>query len=570
MTGAELVVKKLIDEGITDVFGVPGGVVLPLLYALEDCEGISPRLGYNEQASGFAAIGYAQASGRPGAAYATRGPGIMNMLTAMAEAYYESAPVVFLTAHANASKKSERRTDYDQETDIISVAASFTKYAAAVEKSSDLGPALDKAIKLAKDGRKGPALLDIAHKVLVNAAELECDLQDEIALSDKNDEGLPEKSAGDKEDEAAARFKELLLKSKRPVFLIGDGVRQAGAVQVMRRISAKCGIPAVSSRGAQDILTGSELYFGYIGSHGVRYANCILDSADCVIALGNRLSFPLESESYGHFFENRELLHIDIDPAELTRFGKGRSFCMDVKSFLEKLSEEEYEYPVRKEWLSECKRYKEAYRMVDMPVVVKDIIGLLEDCGDCRALVCDVGNTEFWVARAYEYLRPAAPMYVSKSFGTLGSGVGKAIGAYYALRKPVVLISGDQGLQFGVNELMHIGKHKLPIRVVIVNNGASGMIRDSERRKHKADVHTTDDTGYGTPDFESLAAAYGLSYICVEEGKALEGRTGLAGCGGNPILLELKVDRDEELTPYLPRGNKLSGQYPHYNNQIIE
>ena len=543
MNGAEYVVKTLVNMGVADVFGIPGGVVLDFLYAADKNPALNAHLNYHEQAAAFAALGYAQASGKLGVAYATRGPGIANMTTAIAEAFFESIPAMFLTAHSSCAKLSQRAA-VDQEVDFTDAVSSFSKYSSRIDTLEDLVEQFPKICDIAVSGRKGPVFVDIYSKLW--GAQLP-----------ENDFAAPKDENAVISTANVAVLSEKLRKAKRPLILIGDGVRQAGIASDILRCAELNHIPVISSRGSQDLLAASNRYYGYVGSHGIRYSNFILSKCDLIMAMGNRLSFPVDSKSYKKIYEQAEIIRIDVDEKELER-QIPNSTCIkaDLKEIRGVLKEITWEDTTG--WLNTCDRLRTELIDEDLTNNVRKIVTFMKDCvGEC-SFVTDIGNNEFLVSRAYERVRPHAPLYCSKSFGTLGLALAKSIGVHYATQKPVVCFVGDQGFQYNIQELQYISQWKLPIAIVVMNNSVSGMIKDREIQKYGSVLHTTLDSGYGVPSLKKIAEAYGLKYYAYENGIV---------CETSPCIVEITLDPDEKMVPYLPIGELCQNLFPPLSRQ---
>lgn len=552
MNASDYLVDFLIQHHVTDAFGIPGGVILDLLYALDRRKGeITPHLNYHEQGAAFAACGYAQATGTLGVAYATRGPGIANMVTAVADAYCDSIPVLFITAHSLGNKRTSARVETDQELDFIPMLSGITKYAARIDRAEDLCPMLKQAYLEATSGRLGPVVLDISTRVLsTEITSLQASSSQPLLV--------------EYDAEIAARCVTAALKhALRPVFLIGDGVNQSHTGPQVRTLAELVGIPVLSSRFSQDVMPDSTMSFGYIGSHAARYANFILSKADLIVTLGNRMSFPVDSLSYRPLLERTQTIRIDIDETELLReIPNSRSFNVSLAALLPRLQRMELTYEGRQDWLNVCRTLKSALWEQDTGFPICVIAGILREVDPSTVVVCDVGNHEMWLSRAYAYARTPQRILYSKSFGALGCALAKAIGAYYATRRPVICFTGDQGLQMNIQELQFIAQHKLPVTIVLLNNASSGMIRSREAQHYDAHfVHTTLDSGYGTPNFAALARAYGLDYLHLTEGTV--DKAACAFCSDRfPRLVELSIDEGVDISPYLPRGNPLQALIP--------
>lgn len=553
MNVAEYLVDYLISYGVTDAFGVPGGVILDLIYAMESRNNeIRIHLNYNEQASGFAACGNAQSGNRLGVAYATRGPGITNMLTPIAEAYYESIPVLFITAHSSDNVNQDLRCAEDQEMNIVENVQNITKFSKRVDSLDEVVDSLRDAIFLANDGRKGAVLLDINSNLFKKE------------LLDMPERQIKQEGIALDYEKIIKQFNDEILQSKRPLILVGDGIKQAAMEDNVRNLIDQLRIPVISSRGSQDILAGNELFYGYIGSHGVRYANCIFEKADLVISLGNRMSFPTKSKSYEKALVNKEILWLDIDNSELHRnIPNCQSFFADLTALIPRWMERSASFDFS-DWVEKCKEIKKLLVSYDVNEAVKSIGNILDRIKQGNIVIADVGNNEFWLSRAYEMTSCTNKIYFSKSFGTLGCALGKAIGAYYATGEHIICFVGDQGFQFNIQELQTISKNKVPICIVVINNNISSMIRDREVSKYGKEVHTTPESGYYSTDIKKIAEAYGITYMRCEN---FDGNILLQN--DKPHIIEILVDSNIRLEPELPVGATMSEMAPKIDDILL-
>lgn len=537
MQVADYVVDELIKYGVTDAFGIPGGVILKLLYAMKQRESeLSPHLNYHEQMAGFAACGFAQASGKLCVAYATRGPGIANMLTCILEAFQESLPVLFITAHSSL-QQIDMRFENDQEFDVVQCVSKFTKYAASIDSTNELCQALHEACEVAINGRKGPVLLDFSSL-----------LWDQEIESIRFDGDYKYTEDEELSDLALKVITDEITISRRPIILIGDGIRHALETGHLYHIAEKLKIPILSSRGAQDLLSGSPYYFGYIGSHGIRYSNFILSKADLIISIGNRLAFPVSSASFAPIVTNAKVIRLDIDEKEFNRkIPDVKSYKVDAHILLNKLMEKNYCIKDLGDWVKICNQLKIELTSEDCTKPVQILESFINKQEPSTIYVCDIGNNEFWFARAFEKVGKSGMVLYSKTFGTLGAGLGRAIGAYYASGKNIVCIIGDQGFQYNVQELQYISKWKIPIKIIILNNCISGMISDHEKRMFGNKLfHVNSENGYYVSNFEKIAKAYEIDYT-TDESVAIKKIN-------KQLIYEIRLNIDEVLTPSLSKG----------------
>lgn len=543
MTGAQCIVESLIKRGVTDAFGIPGGVILPLLYEMESRKPLfSPHLSYHEQCAGFAACGYAQANGKIGVAYATRGPGFTNLITAIADAYYDSLPVLFITAHSAPCPPEGMRVMSDQEMDTCSMVQNITKMAVRLDDEATFAEIIDRALSVAMEGRKGPVFLDVASALF----------KKEITGIAKEEKVTPVTEDYSKQiDEIATAIRN----ANRPIILAGDGVNQSDAREVFRRFVEKVKIPVVSSRFSHDLMAGKANYYGYVGGHGMRAANFILSKTDLILSIGNRLNFPPKSESYGSVMDHARLLRVEIDNKEFNRKIQNTvNYNCDLDELLSQVVEREDDYGNHKEWLNICDILKTELKEEDINPAIEAIISVMKWNDKDTVVVTDVGNNEFWVSRAAVEAGCENRVLYSKSFGALGCGLGKSIGAYYATKKPVVIFVGDQGLQLNIQELQYISQHNLPITIVLLNNDSSGMIRDREAASYNHFIHTTNESGFQSPDYREIAHAYGLNYTTTPD--------------ATPCFVEIIIDESIGLTPNLPKGRKCQEMQPDISEDI--
>lgn len=550
MNVADYLVKELVNLGVSEAFGMPGGVVLEFIYALDRNDKINAHLSYHEQCAGFAAYGYAKLSNKIGVVYVTKGPGLTNIVTSIADAYYDSIPLLIITAHSFKINNTKMRCEFDQEIDSISLVKNMTKYVARVEDITSVRSEIIKAIYNATTGRKGPVLLDFKSSLFNENADKLNDIiwSDEFLISEF-------KSI---EPEIIKNLSQALKNAKRPVLLIGSGIKQHNLSEYTRRLVDSLKIPVLSSRYAQDLLINSQFYFGYIGSHGIRYSNFILAKADLIISIGNRMAFPLNSLTYQKLIKDKKFIRFDIDKAEFERkIPNSSDYYIDLNLLLPNLLKNFNIVSHYDEWLSVCRTIKEELYNYDINLPVNKIIEILKYFKNIKNIVCDVGNNEFWVSRGLEYIKLKKTIVFSQSFGVLGSAIPKAIGMYYAQRKPVMCFIGDQGFQMNLQELECIVKNKLPIVIIVLNNFSSGMIKDREKNLgYKYYVQTTLNSGYSVPDIKKLTLAYGIKYYNWNDKEYIDKNI------FEPAIIEVNFNDSYSLEQHLPLGNDFQNLEP--------
>jgi len=566
MKVSDYVVNFLIEKGVTDVFGIPGGVVLGFLDSIGKRNSeIAARLNYNEQASALAACGYAQASGKLAAAYATRGPGIANMITGIAESFRDSLPVFFITAHSHKENLSGIgiRFEENQEFNTVNMLSSTAKYAVNVDRIENVRYELEKAHHIAVTGRPGPVLIDFQTDVLNG------DITPESEWFFIPEEPVIDESSSNK---AIIDCIKLTLRvSKRPILLIGDGIRLSDTVKHLENIVNAWNIPVLSSRFSQDIIPNNENYYGYIGSHGTRYGNFILSKCDLIISLGNRLMFKPDSKSFGVITNKAKIIRVDVDKNEfLRKIPNTARFICDLKTVMPALSDSNIEWRDSADWRSVCKKLKDSLYAYDTGFPINAVLEILTRAPRQTVITSDVGNNELWLSIAYTFSGASNRLLFSKAFGTLGCSLPKAIGAYYATRNRVLCFTGDQGLQMNMQELRLIAKEGLPISIIVLNNFASGMIRDEQRSRFDSRfLCTTSGSGYGVPNVKKLADAFGINYIFCEDSIDKTELTPIIS-GDEPVLAEIILNENACRPPYLPMGHAMQNLVPEINKELYE
>jgi len=566
MKVSDYIVNFLIEKGVTDVFGMPGGVVLGFLDSMGKRSGeIKVHLNYNEQASAFAACGYAQASGKLSAAYATRGPGIANMITGIVESFYDSLPVFFITAHSHKETLSgaDIRFEQNQEFNTVKMLSSVTKYVVNIERPDDVRYELEKAYHLAVNGRPGPVLIDFLTSVLNG------DIAPESEWFFIPDEPVADESSSN--EAIIDCIKRELGKAKRPVLLIGDGIRLSDTGEYLRKFVHRWNIPVLSSRFSQDIIPISPNYYGYIGSRGTRYGNFILSKCDLIISLGNRLMFKPDSKSFGVITGRAKVIRIDGDKNEfLRKIPNTECFVCDLKNLMPALADSDINWPDNTGWGAVCKELKDNLYAHDTGFPVNAVSEILKRTPRRMVITSDVGNNELWLSKAYAFSGALNRLLFSKSFGTLGCSLPKAIGAYYSTRNRVLCFTGDQGLQMNMQELQLVAKENLPISIILLNNSASGMIRDEqERRFDSRFLCTTADSGYGAPNFKKLAEAFGINYIYCD-GNINDAVSTRINNDTGPVLVEISLKESACPLPHLPAGNAMQNLVPEISKELYE
>ena len=556
MKASDYIVEYLIGKGITDVFGYPGGMVTHLMDSFSKYQGqIAAHVTYHEQGAAFAACGYAQTSGKVGVAYATSGPGATNLITGICNAFFDSIPTLFITGQVNtfeAKNEMPVRQRGFQETDIVSMVKGVTKYAAKVDNADGLKWQLDFAFAQAQSGRKGPVLLDIPMDIL--HAEIDADQVSVYEASEIHESTLDESRI--------AQIREALKQAKRPVILLGNGIKMANAVADARKVIAKLGIPTVSTMISMDIVNESALNYGFIGAYGDRAANFIVAKSDLLLSLGARLDVRQVGAKRENFAPNATLIRVEVDEGELAYrvHDNEVAICADVSAVLRVLNDIwdnillDYS-----EWLEICSTIRFMLAGMDKRLPNEIVEQISEHIPSNAVITADVGQNQIWVAQSLR-VKERQKVVFSGGHGAMGYSLPAAIGCYYASHGTVVSFNGDGGIQMNIQELQTIARERLPIKIVLMNNSALGMIRHFQEMYFGENyVQTVATGGYTVPDFGAIAKAYGIEYYKIES--ADDVRASLFE-GVAPCLIEVSIKENTYVFPKLEFGKPNQDQEP--------
>ena len=549
-TGAQIVWEALVREGVTTVFGYPGGAILPAYDALLEYP-IRHVLVRHEQGATHMADGYARASGRVGVAVATSGPGATNMVTGIATAMLDSSPILCITGQVGSRVIG---TDAFQETDVTGVTLPITKHNYLVSHVEDVAPTIHEALYVARSGRPGPVLVDITKDAQQASTELQWD-PDAVKLPGYR----PDLRASDAEYRRAA---ELINGSKRPLILAGHGVQLADASALVRELAERADVPvAMTLLGIGGFPARHPLNLGMMGMHGEAWVNQAVQEADLLLALGMRFDDRVTG-NVKTYAPNARKVHIDIDPSEFNKNVKvDVALAGDLRAVLEDLS------PAiaagdRKDWLA-------AIREMKGEVAVRDIQNL-PDSGHLYAahvihdiwrltkgkavVVTDVGQHQMWEAQYYPHDRPRS-LITSGGLGTMGFALPAAIGAKLAQPDAEVwVVAGDGGFQMTMAELATIAQERIKINVAIINNGYLGMVRQWQEffyeRRYAA-------TPLLSPDFARLAECFGLAGMRVDKRRDVAPSVERARADERTVVIDFRVEQEDTVYPMVPAGADL-------------
>lgn len=548
MNGAQFLVQALKKQGVTQVFGYPGGAIMPVYDALYD-GGLAHQLCRHEQGAAMAAVGYARASGQVGVCIATSGPGATNLVTGLAEALLDSVPLVAISGQVPCAAVG---TDAFQEVDVLGMSLSCTKHSFMVTDPADLGRVIAEAFAIATEGRPGPVLIDLPKDVQLAAVPSQSPL---FAVEEPDPLNPAELTVA----------RTLLAGAERPVLYVGGGVGMANAEQQLRDFAATTGMPAVTTlKGIGALDPDSPVYLGMLGMHGTKAANLAVQQCDLLVVVGARFDDRVTGK-LEEFAPEAKVIHLDVDAAE---FGKRRAadvgITTDLKRVLPALAMTLTLDPWREHCATMAREYAFRYdhpgQAIYAPALLKELSSQLPDTS---VVACDVGQHQMWVAQHMRFTSPRNHLS-SAGLGTMGFGLPAAIGA--KMSRPddeVVLVSGDGSFMMNVQELGTIRRAQLKVKMVLLDNQRLGMVRQWQELFFDGRYSETNLSD--NPDFVALAAAFGIpgeTITCKEEiGPALDRLL----ASESAYLLHVAISEEENVWPLVPPGvanHKMMEQRP--------
>ena len=543
MNGSEALLQALEEEGVRYIFGIPGGANLPL-YDAVGRQSIEHIHALHEQGAGHMATGYAKASGEVGVAFATSGPGATNLVTAIADAYMDSAPVVFVTGQVRSDLLG---TDAFQEADIIGITLPIVKHSFQVLDASEIPGAVRNAFRIARSGRPGPVLIDIPQDVF----------RGEVGEA-KDDTLRGYRPPGHAHEPSVDRILRALEDAEKPVLYGGGGVVAAGASEEFRQFADRSGIPVTCTLMALGAYPADgPMWMGMLGMHGSRAANWAIDQSDLLLAFGARFDDRITGK-LDEFAPGARVVHIDADPAEIHKIVQADiALCADLRDALrallprtKRLSCQPWRDQVE-EWKAE---YPFSYEKSSEWIKPQQLVEVLaEETGGQANISSDVGQHQMWVAQYYPFLRPRQWINSGGS-GTMGVGLPYALGA--ALADPdhqSILVSGDGSLPMTAQELHVASRYQIPVKVFIVANGGYGMVRQWQDLFWDR-ARTAVSLG-NFPDWPLLAASWGVHGKRVADPKELRSAVSETLHYPGPALLEVVCDPEENCYPMIPAGS---------------
>lgn len=550
LTGSEIVIECLKEQGVDTVFGYPGGCILNIYDELYKHQGeIRHILTSHEQGAAHAADGYARATGKVGVCMATSGPGATNLVTGIATAYMDSIPVVAITANVGVTLLGK---DSFQEVDIAGVVMPITKHSFIVKNVHELADTIRRAFQIAKTGRPGPVLVDITKDVTSNVADFEPKAPVEI-----------KRKTDTIDEEAIEHSVKMIQKAKHPFILAGGGVVIADAEKELRKFADKIDAAVCDTLMGKGAIEGTaDRYTGMIGMHGTKASNFGLAQADVLIVIGARFSDRVIGNA-SKFAHDAKIIHIDVDQAEINKNIEVDEYIIgDAKVILEKLIEKVDASP-KPEWMAQIQELKEKYPMtydksvLTGPQVIEKLYEMTK--GDAT-VVTEVGQHQMWAAQFYKYKKPHQ-LLTSGGLGTMGYGLGASLGAKLARpEETVVNIAGDGCFRMNMNEIATAARYNIPIVQIVINNHVLGMVRQWQTLFYEKRYSSTILQDY--VDFVKLAEAMGADgyrATTIEEFEEAFKKAQQAAKKpvGRPVVIDCIIHEDDKVWPMVAPGKAI-------------
>lgn len=547
LTGAQILLETLVEQGVDTMFGYPGGYVMPIYDALYDkTEEIKHILSSDERSAAFAADAYARTTGKTGVVIATSGPGATNLVTGIANAYLDSIPMVAITGNVPRDLFGK---DSFQEVDITCLTIPITKHNFLISDISELAETVKTAFTIANSGRKGPVLIDIPKDISLSKAEYK-------------PVGKFEKRPNPKIKEAQIKNAiDIINNAEKPAIYYGGGVLYSEAYKALQQFAEKINAPLItSSMGISAISHDHPLYLGLMGMHGTPVANYAVDNCDLLLTIGARFSDRATGDK-SKFAENAKIIHVDIDESEFSKNIVSENIVIgDAKDVLENLlacSEEKTD----KKWVEEITEYKNNNPMprnisLNGEVVVHDMLeSIYKNFDEDTIIATDVGQHQMITAQHYPFTKPHS-FVSSLGLGAMGYGMGASVGAKVGNPdKDVVLITGDGSFHMNLNEFSVAVTENLPIKIFIMNNGVLGMVRQWQTLFNNKRYSST--TPNRKTDYVKLAEAFGGKGLRITKKEDIDTMVKKAIEIDGPVIVDCVIDKDESVFPIIPPGATL-------------
>jgi len=572
---SDLIAEFLVVQGIGHVFAITGGASIHMIHSIAERKDIKYICPHHEQAGAMAADAYSRINGNMGCAIATSGPGATNLLTGIAGAWFDSVPVLYLTGQvARFRFKGDtgvRQMGF-QETDIVSMAKTITKYAVLITKAEDLIPELEKAVRIAKSGRPGPVLVDIPD-----------DLQREMISTDLLKSIKPvfiEKSAVKKPNQSDVdQCLVMINDAKRPVIVLGAGVRLANVVNEVSKLIDHLGVPVCPSWAAADIIPADSLFLaGSFGTHGTRTGNFVIQNADLVLAIGARLSTHETGSPMKSWAREAKTIIVDIDPAELRKFPTfdkplDLSIESDAGAFVKMLLETAKQTKISNftPWVDQVSKWHEKYPVCTPKYYEEKYINpyvfidrLSEYLREDDVIVVDTGCAVAWTLQGFRFKKGQRVLHAFNNT-PMGYALPAAIGVSYALGKGrrVICIAGDGSLMMNLQELATTQHEKLDIKLFLINNDGYAMVQQTQEQWLGANYYATShEGGLSFPDFQMIAHACEFSCTEISENKHVDERIIETLETSGPVLCDIKISKRHRVIPQSRFGRPIEDSEP--------
>lgn len=575
MKSSDYIVRFFSERGISHFFGYQGTMIAHFVDSVQKSGSVTNHCCYNEQGAGFAAVGSAKATGRPALAYATSGPGACNLISAVADAYYDSAPVIFITGQLNTYEYLHIdgiRQNGFQEMDVVSAMQGVTKYCTKVEDISDLRYILEKAFDSCVSGRPGPVVIDLP---------MDMQRQEIDPLTMRSYDG-EKASAGDSPEDAAKCILEALKESEAPVLVLGNGIPHGSREhEKILRFAEKHQIPVITSMLGRDLLTWDDpLNFGHLGGgYGHRYANIIAyKKADLIVSLGCSLCKRQTAMRPEKFAADAGLIRVEIDPLELQRkvHEDETGFLTDAReviSVLDAMDAAAGSAKVFDAWMAKCSSIREKLSAFDDVCperkpneILRTISGKIpEDTMIC----CDVGQHQVWTSQSFQ-VKKGQRLLFSGGHGAMGFALPASIGAHYGTGQNSVAVCGDGAFQMNIQELQWVFREQVPVTMVVLNNHSLGLIQQQQDDIFDGlYAGSMESGGYTSPDFAAVAKAYGIDSCTVSDTEQL-GEVLEQIDQGRPHLIQVQVDTDSRAYPKTYFGEEMYNQRPYIPEELMK
>ena len=555
LTGAQILLECLKREGVDEIFGYPGGVILSIYEALYNCPEIKHYLVRHEQAAIHAAEGYARVTGRAGVALVTSGPGATNTITGIANAYYDGYPLVVFTGQVGVNQIGN---DAFQEADIIGITRSCCKHNYLVKNVKDLARVIKEAFHIATTGKPGPVVVDMPKDMLNSTTEFLYPETVQLPGYNPNYYGHPKQ---------ISKALELLCEAERPVILAGGGIVASESMAELKQLADRLHVPVTNTLMGKGIYPeDDEKSLGMLGMHGTYWANHSVSNCDVLFAIGTRFNDRITG-CLKRFAKDAQIIHVDIDPCSINKNVKiDIPIIGDAKNvmnaMLEELNNNNYEthHEVKQSWLEQIQEWKKKLPVINTPnpklntaCVVEKIYEYVRNLDPI--ITTEVGQHQMWAAQLMKFNQPRR-FVTSGGLGTMGFGFPAAMGAALGLKdKLVINIAGDGSIQMNIQELATCVQYDIPIINIIINNGYLGMVRQWQEKlfeKHYSETQITN------PDFVKVAEAYGArGFRITNEEEIIPVMQEAIACK-KPVFIDVVVDEHEMVYPWVLAGNPLN------------